>query len=197
VQVHDLRFSDRKVASELGKKLHDLYPDEITAVRLAPAMQKLGYIVPYEAVNTDVHYLESCFHERNLEFNAEAKWETFDNPFDQSLVFNQDVVNFSFHYTYVGRQYYNKFEYFDLDLDCKDHYNYETLEYSFNLNLKNPETKPFSTEFLHWCKRHNIRPIGTQIPIANAVDIDKNLFEYRKILYRNSKADNRAKILIG
>lgn len=197
IAVHDLRFSNRILASKLGNRLHDLYPDEIVSVRLAAAMQKLGLIVPYEEVNMAVHRLEKCFDDGNLEFDAEAKWEVFDNPFAKSMTSNHDIVNFGFHYTYVGRQYYNKFEYFDLDLECKDHYNYETLEYSFNLNLRNPETVAFSPEYLRWCEFHSIRPVSNQIPVANAVDIGRNLFEYRKVLYRNSKADNRAKIILG
>lgn len=197
VAVHDLRFSDRHSASSLGKRLHDLYPDDITLVRLTPIMHKLGLLVPYEEVNMGVHRLETCFNDGVLEFDADAKWEVFDNPFAKSMVSNHDVVNFGFHYTYVGRQYYNKFEYYDLDLECKDHYNYETLEYSFNLNLKNPETVAFSPEYLRWCEFHSVRPTSNQIPVANIVDIDRKLFEYRKILYRNSKADNRAKIILG
>jgi hypothetical protein len=113
------------------------------------------------------------------------------------MISNNDVVNFSFGYTYVGRQYYNKFEYFDLDLEFNDHYNYETLEYSFQLNMSKPQTIPYSKDFLEWANVRGVRPITTQIPIANCVDIDKNLFEYRKILYRNSRDNNRARIVLN
>ena len=196
VQVHQLRFSSNSTVAKLGQQLHDRFPDEISETRLAVAMQHLGKIFPYEDVNMAVHRLESIFT-NHIEFNADSKWEIFDNPFRKtSMVSNPDRMNFSFGYTYVGRQLYNKFEYFDMNLDCEDHYNYETLEYSFNLNLQQPETVAFSPEFLAWCDRHDRRPMANQIPIANMIDLDKHLTEYRKILYNNSQANNSASIIL-
>jgi hypothetical protein len=83
-----------------------------------------------------------------------------------------------------------------MNLDCQDHYNYETLEYSFNLNLQQPETVAFSPEFLAWCNQHNRRPMAKQVPIANVIGLDKHLTEYRKILYNNSRANNFASIIL-
>jgi hypothetical protein len=190
-----MRFSSHADIALLGNKLHELYPDEIRIIKIAEAMIKLGYIYPYEEVNLSVHRLETCFNKLNLEFSGKSKWEVFDNPFKDSIISNNNVVNFSFGYTYVGRQLYNKFELFDTELKYKDHYNFETLEYSFQLNLNKPQTILFSKEFLAWCREHNIKPITTQIPLANIVDLEKNLFEYRKILYRNSKQNNQASII--
>ena len=181
VDIDQLRFSNISDLARIGNQLHELYPDHIRTIPIAPILEKLGYIYPYEEVNMGVHRLESSFNKQNLEFSADNKWEVFSNPCMDTMVSNNDVVNFSFGYTYVGRQYYNKFEYFDSDLLHKDHYNYETLEYSFQLNLNQPQTIPFSKEFLDWSNRHGIRPMAVQLPIANCVDLDKNLFEYRKI----------------
>jgi len=196
VQVHHLRFSQNSNAAKLGEQLHDQFPDEIVETRLAVAMKHIGRIFPYEDVNMAVHRLESIFT-NNINFDAGDKWEVFDNPFQQtSMVSNQNKMNFTFGYTYVGRQLYNKFEYFDMNLDCQDHYNYETLEYSFNLNLQQPETVAFSPEFLAWCNQHNRRPMAKQVPIANVIGLDKHLTEYRKILYNNSRANNFASIIL-
>jgi len=196
VQVHKLRFSQNLNTARLGEQLHNQFPDEISETRLAVAMQHLGRILAYEDVNLAIHRLESIFT-NNIEFNAEGKWQVFDNPFRKtSMVSNPDRMNFSFGYTYVGRQLYNKFEYFDMNLDCEDHYNYETLEYSFNLNLQQPETVAFSPEFLAWCARHDRRPMANQVPVANMIDLEKHLTEYRKILYNNSQASNSASIIL-
>ena len=195
VDIDKLRFSQDKTVSQLGWRLHDLYPDEIRQIRLAEAMQKLGFIFPYEEVNMTVHRLESFFA-KDIEFKSHSKWQVFDNPFQDTMISNNDVVNLSFGYTYVGRQYYNKWQYFDTDLDCIDHYNYETLEYAFQINLDRPQTVPYSKEFLKWCQDKKVPPIACQLPIANAVDLEKNLKYYRTILYKNSKARNRAKLLI-
>jgi hypothetical protein len=196
VDIDVLRHSIVASQAKIGNILHDMYPDEIRQVKIAPVLEKLGYIYPYEEVNMSVHRLESVFNKSNLEFRADQKWDIFDNPFVKTMVSNNNVVNFSFGYTYVGRQYYNKFEHFDTSLQYDDHYNYETLEFAFQLNLAKPQTIPYSSEFVEWANEHNIKPTTTQLPIANLADIDNNLFEYRKILYRNSRDNNRAKIFL-
>ena len=112
------------------------------------------------------------------------------------MISNNDVVNLSFGYTYVGRQFYNKWQYWDTDLEFVDHYNYETLEYAFQLNLARPQTIPYSKEFIHWQHQKGVKAITTQIPIANIIDLEKNLKYYRTMLYKNSKANNRATLLL-
>lgn len=197
VDIDKLRFSSTATQARLGNRLHDMYPDDIRYPKIATALEKLGYIYPYEEVNMGVHRLESLFNKLNLEFKADKKWQVFDNPFCDSMITNNDIVNFSFGYTYVGRQYYNKFRFFDTSLKWPDHYNYESLEFAFQLNLFNPETIPFSSEAQAWAAQQGIKLVAEQIPIANLENIEQNLFDYRKILYRNSRDNNRAKIMLG
>jgi hypothetical protein len=194
INIDDLRFSDNIAQARLGSMLHELYPDEIRVVRTAPVMEKLGYIYPFREVNMGVHRLEGSFNQ--IEFKADDKWAVFDNPFLDTMVSNNDIVNFSFGYTYVGRQYYNKFKHFDSKLKCPDHYNYETLEFAFQINLSVPETIPFSQEATAWANNQNIKLVAEQIPIANIVDLESKLFDYRKMLYRNSRDNNRAQIIL-
>jgi len=195
VNIDDLRFSNCASKSKLGNRLHNQYPDEIRILETAPAMEKIGYIYPFREVNMGIHRLESQFS--NIEFKADKKWEVFENPFVDTMISNNDVVNFSFGYTYVGRQYYNKFKYFDTELKNPDHYNFETLEFAFQVNLNKTETIPFSQEFINWTKEKNIPMVAEQVPIANVENLDKNLFEYRKVLFRNSKENNKAKLVIN
>lgn len=192
INIDTMRFSSNLRQSKFGSVLHELYPDEIRVINTAPALEKLGYLYPYHEVNMGIHRLESCFN--LLEFKADEKWEVFKNPFRDTMITNNDIVNFSFGYTYVGRQYYNKFRFFDTELKCPDHYNYETLEFAFQLNLSQPETVPFSNEAVQWADKMGIKLVAEQIPIANLVDLETKLFDYRKILYRNSRDNNRARI---
>jgi len=195
ININQLRTSDHKDKNKIGNRLHDVYPDEIRKIKLAEAMIKLGYIYAYEEVNLTVHRLESFFA-KDIEFKADKKWQVFDNPFVKKLESNNSVVNFSFGYTYVGRQYYNKWKCFDTDLQCTDHYNYETLEWAFQLNLNRPETVSYSPEFIQWCRQQGIPELTTQLPIANVVDLEKNLHYYRTVLYKNSQQKNKAKLKI-
>jgi hypothetical protein len=194
VDIDKMRFSNNHNVARIGNILHELYPDEIRQIKTALAMEKLGYIYPYEEVNMSVHRLEQLFVFDNLEFSSDTKWEMFDNPFRKTMVSNNNVVNFAFSYTYVGRQYYDKFNHFDDKLQCKDHYNFETLENSFHISLQKPQTIPYSEEFTKWAKESNVELISKQLPIANIDNLSKNLFEYRKVIYRNSKAGNQVTI---
>jgi len=190
VDIDKLRFSKNKSQAELGWKLHDIYPDEIRHPKIAEVLRHLGFIYAYEEVNMSVHNLESLFA-RNIEFKSDAKWDIIDNPFKENFTSNNDIVNFSFGYTYVGRQYYDKWHNWDTNLVNNDHYNYETLEWAFQINLDRPQTIPYSTEFLQWCKDKNVPPITEQIPIANIVNLEDNLHNYRRMLYTNSKENNQ------
>lgn len=193
--IDQLRFSSHSQQSQIGWRLHDMYPDHIRKAKLAEIMTKLGHLAPYEDVNMSVHRLEMWLAKK-IEYKSPDKWAVFDNPFKDTIVSNNDSVTFSFGYTYVGRQLYNKWQFWDTELEFDDHYNYETLEHAFQISLDRPQTIPFSTEFLQWCQHRNVRPVTTQIPIANAVDIDRHLTYYRNILYQNSLAGNSASIII-
>lgn len=193
--IDQLRFCEHSGRSRIGWKLWELYPDHIRKVALAEIMTKLGYIVPYEDINMGVHRLEHLFM-CNTEYCSVHKWKTFENPFVDSMISNHDVVNFSLSYTYVGRQMYNRWEHWDTELEFTDHYNFETLEHAFQLNLARPQTRSYSPEFLFWCQRHNVPAVTTQLPIANAIDIEKHLTYYRTVLYQNSLAANTASIVI-
>lgn len=194
INIDTLRNSYNKSRSKIGHLLHELYPNDIRVIRISEAMQKLGFIFPYEEINMGVHRLESSFSD--IEFKADKKWDIFKNPYVDSMITNNDIVNFSFGYTYVGRQYYNKFRVFDLDLNFSDHYNYETLEFAFQVNLNQPESIPFSHEATQWAESKKIKLVAEQIPIGNIIDLDKKLFDYRKILYNNAKQGNRAKLIL-
>ena len=51
-------------------------------------------------------------------------------------------------------------------------------------------------DWLDWKKQKRVKAIATQIPIANIIDLEKNLKYYRTMLYKNSKANNRATLLL-
>lgn len=194
INIDLLRYNKNQNKSKLGNILHEMYPDEIRNINICEAAEKLGLLFPYEEINMGIHRLEASF--TNIEFKAQKKWEVFDNPYVDSMITNNDIVNLSFGYTYLGRQYINKFKFFDTDLEFSDNYNYEKLEFAFQVNLNRPETIPFSNEAMQWAHERNIKLVAEQIPIGNAIDLDNKLFEYRKILYNNVKLGNKAKLII-
>ena len=194
IDIDELRMSSNHDSARLGNILHEVYPDEIRQVKLAPILEKLGYLYPYEEVNMGVHRLESSFNNNNMSFENSDRYQVFDNPFLDSMESTNEVCNFSFSYTFVGRQYHDKFKNFDLDLICDDFYNFETMEYSFNINLENPESIPYSPEFIEWATNKNVPLVSEQIPVANIENLYDNLVKYRIIFYRNSNQQNKLRL---
>ena len=190
VDIDKLRSSQHKQQAELGWKLHEIYPDDIRHPGIAEVLTHLGLIYAYEEVNMSVHGIEHFFTE-DIEFKSQSKWEIVDNPFVETLESNNDKVNFNFGYTYVGRQYHDKWVNWDTDLAYDDHYNYETLEWAFQVNLGRPQTIPYSTEFSKWSKDKKVPAITTQIPIANIVNLENNLEKYRRVIYKNAKVNQK------
>jgi hypothetical protein len=64
------------------------------------------------------------------------------------------------------------------------------------LSLAKPQTIPYSKEFTEWAKSHSKPMIARNIPIANIPNLSHKLFEYRKMLLRNSTAGNTANLKI-
>lgn len=190
VNVDELKQNINPDIAKLGWQLHDLYPDDFREDLTGAILSTLGYLYPYEQVNKGLHKVEELFKDSELlTFVSGNRYDKIDNPFDTFYAQN-DVSNFSFDYTFVGRQYYDKWVNYDTDLNNDDHYNYQYLEHTFNVSLSKPQTHPFSKEFLAWCEEKNVSPIGTKIPIANINDLETNLNSYCQILYRNIKNDN-------
>jgi hypothetical protein len=193
INIDAVRFSDNQLVADIGNQLHDLYPDEIRNIRLAEALDKLGLLSVYEDINVaGVHRTEAAFNK--IEYATSNRYDMFDNPFWNEVVTSNGYTNFSFGYTYLGREYYDKFVNFDNTLEFDDHFNFNKLEQTFTLSLRRAETLPFSTEFVNWAKHNNVKPIGTTVPIANIPDLIENLTKYRTIVYNNSVQRNKLTI---
>lgn len=198
LNIDALRTSDNPITKEMGESLHHQYPGDIRNVRLAPLLQKLDYIDIYEDINMSIHRLEALLggspgQDIKIDFANDDRYDMIRNEKYDETEFTNDNTNFSFSYTYLGRQNYDKWLNYDNNLDYDDDYNYEKLELAFSLHLGRTETIPFSEEFLSWCKDKNIKPIW-HLAIANIPDLQNRLFEYRKIVYTNGKAGNYASL---
>ena len=193
--IDELRLSDNKETKNIGNFLHSCFPDEIRVITTSEIFQKYDLLHDFQEINMGIHRTESFFF-TNYEYSSIYKWNVFENKFANQIETNNGITNFNISHTYVGRQDYDKFRRFDMNLRYSDFYNFEKIEYSFNFNLANPENIPFSEEFLNWSKQHNRPPKGLQIPLGNVVDLEKNLTEYRNILYTNTKKRNKLSIVI-
>ena len=193
--IDDLRTSNNEETKKIGDFLHSCYPDEIRTVTISEIFAKYELLHEFKEINMGVHRTEGFFFD-NHEYSSARKWDVFENVFVNEIETNNGITNFNIGHTYVGRQNYDKFSHFDTDLNYSDFYNFEKIEYSFNFNLSNPETLPFSKEFVEWSKKHNQKPKGLQIPIGNVIELESNLTRYRTVLYTNIKSNNKVSIEI-
>lgn len=194
LDIDEIRSSTNPETARVGSLLHDMYPDEIRKIRLAEALTKLGVIDEYERINMGCHWIENLLR-KNIPFYTKDQYTVFDNPFVKTMVTNNGETNFNIAATYLGRKYYDQFICFNDEGKYTDHYNFERLEYAFDLNLCKPQRLPFSPEFLEWCKERGVPAVGDQIPVGNIEDISYNtVFKYSKIILRNIRYKNKVSI---
>lgn len=182
--------------SELSEKIHSLFPDDIQTPPLGVVISKLGHGELYNSLNVPhIHMLELMFN--NIVFAVSDVWTKIaDNPFDKTLLTN-DHANLSISFNHLGRTLYNKFVFFDHDLEFNDENSYDELLGYITLSLQPSQTIPFSAEYVDWCKRHNRQPSGDNLNIGNIPNLCDNLTKYRIIVFRNLLSNNKFSIQRG
>jgi hypothetical protein len=182
--------------SELAEKIHDMFPDDIQTPPLGVVINKLGLTEIYDSINEPhVHGLESMFN--RIRFTVSNAWTKIaDNPFDKKLLTNNQA-NLSISFDHLGRTLYNKFCYFDTNLEFDDENSFNELLGSVTLSLQPSQTIPLSTEYVAWCRRHNREPIGNNLNIGNIPNLYDDLTKYRIIVFRNLLAKNKFSIKKG
>jgi hypothetical protein len=172
-----------------------MFPDEIPEPPVGVIVDKLGFKEQYNSINLDLHRLEFLFSKIKFQV-ANNKWVEFTNPFSKDLLTN-DISNFSLAFNHLGRTLYNKFLYFDHNLDCNDENSFNELLGFVELQLEPAQTIPLSAEYINWCISHNKVPSGHRLPIGNIPNLINHLTEYRKIVFRNTLQNNSFSIQLN
>lgn len=182
--------------SALSEKIHDMFPDDIQTPPLGVVISKLGFGELYSSLNDPhIHRLELMF--KNIDFAVSDTWTKIaDNPFDKTLLTN-DHANLSISFNHLGRTLYNKFVFFDNDLEFDDENSFDELLGYVTLSLQPSQTIPLSAEYIAWCKKHNRQPSGDSLNIGNIPDLYNNLTKYRIIVFRNLLSNNKFSIQRG
>ena len=176
----------KRYNSQQSELIHSMYPDDIPEPTLASVMSNLGFLKIYDSINPDIHSLESLVS--NIKFSV-GEWIKFPNPFSKSMLTN-DICNFRLSFNHLGRTLYNKFRFFDQNLEFDDENSYNELLGFVDVNLVNPQTIPLSNEYVVWCNQHTRVPIGDHLNIGNIPNLLENLTNYRKIIFRNTLQNN-------
>ena len=189
--VQQNTHSEDPAVRELAEKLHTMLPDEISII--GTALSKLDLLGKYDRMNMAIHALEESFN--YIKFKTSI-WYSVPNPFPKSVLTN-DVCNLRIAFNHLGRTLYNKYINFDNSLGYNDENTYDELLGFVGVYLSRPQTIQLSTEYIAWCRERNIEPTGNFLNIGNLPDIDTRLTEYRQLIYRNTKSNNRITLIKG
>lgn len=194
--IDDMRFlsDDEEVRAEFAA-VHELYPDEIRDVQLSDILMKRNRLGVYEDLNSDIHYFEASFRRIILNAVSTEYYTTIPNISDESIITN-DICNLKVSYHVKGRTLYDKFMFFDMNLEHDDENNHKTQSTRLELSLAQPQTIPVSKEYIAWCKTHNRYPTGDFLNLGNLKNIQSKLTDYRHIVHRNLVNDNNCKLHI-
>ncbi len=179
--------------NEIDEKLHHGLPDEISVISLDQCLNILELSHIYRQINENVHILEESFN--SIKFSNDSYF-SISNPFSKFLLSN-DICSLRIAFNHRGRTLYNKFLNFDDKLEHQDENSYDQLLGFVSLHLCRPQTINLSLEYVNWCKERNVIPSGNFLNIGNLVDIQNKLTEYRQVVYRNLKNNNKFKLLKG
>jgi hypothetical protein len=175
--------------------IHTMFPDEIPTPPLGDVLEKLGVKNTYSQLNSDIHGVElSCSQVKFCV--AEQAWVEFKNPFGSEILTN-DIGNFSLSFNHLGRTLYNKFLYFDHNLEFNDENSFNQLLGFVEIKLQPVQHIPLSKEYVDWCQKHNKVPSGDYLNIGNIPDLADRLTDYRKIIYQNTLQSNTFSIQLN
>lgn len=175
--------------SGVAEQIHDMYPDDEQLPPLSAVLHKLNLLDSYNATNPRIHGIESMFNQ--LHFTVSDSFvKICDNPFGKHHLTN-DIANVTISFNHVGRTLYNKYMFFDHDLECDDENSYNELLGYVTLGLLPPQTIPLSREYVQWCQSHSLVPSGDRLNVGVIPNLYEKLFEYRKIILRNLLQNSR------
>jgi hypothetical protein len=186
--IKEMRNSTNPKSVEFADKLFHQSTDDEMIITMASVLPKLGLSEEYLKINTCLHILEnSVLNFRNF---VTSDWIEIPNIFPKNTITN-DRYNLLLPFGHLGRTLYNKFRFFDLELEHQDENTFNQLLGIVSIRLQKKETVPFSAEYLEWCKKHNKVPSGANLSIGILPNIDTKLHEYRTILHRNIYQKNK------
>lgn len=141
----------------------------------------------FRSINKLLHGIEKMFVQKwaNID-NGDVR--TVPNPFANALT--HDVANVQIVFHDLGRNTFNKWMYFDNNLDPVDTNDYVHLPVEIELNLNRPVSFQPPADYVEWCNSNGIaQPPGRWLNLGNIKDLEQRLADYRHLLIRNKNVD--------
>jgi len=194
-QIYSIAHKRKKYNnSEQSTLIHSLFNDDIPEPTTGMILSQLGLLKRYNQINECVHELEQNLGRELICFGTD--WVEIPNPYSESLLTN-DVCNLKIAFHHQGRALYEKFINFDLELEHDDENNFRELVAAVSIRLQPNQTFELSKEYVQWCQKHNRIPSGLGINLGTIDKLDERLTDYRQIIFRNSRQDNKFSIQLN
>jgi hypothetical protein len=141
----------------------------------------------FRGINKTLHGIEQMFVQvwANID-NGEV--HKVPNPFVNAL--GHDMANVQVVFNDLGRNTFNKWLYFDNNLDPDDTNDYNNMPVEIEINLNRPINYTAPSAYVDWCKQQGLdTPPGRWLNLGNIRDLEFRLEDYRNILMRNRSVD--------
>ena len=141
-------------------------------------------LTKFRDINNVLHKIENTkFLISN--FTSYNMWSC-ENIFQSSIIdFNS--YNLSINFNNLGRSTYNKWINHDDNAYDSDTNDFTTLSGELILKTSKSHTNTAPIEYIEWCQKHNVLPIGHTIGLGNLVQSTQSA---QKILYRNMQIES-------
>lgn len=176
--------------SGLAEELYNLYPDNEQFVLTSSILEKLGLIDQFRKINDDLHAVEESFSNVVYSVNPHKIQVALAENKHMATTLTNNIANIRLVFNHLGRTLYNKFNFFDNNLQYDDENTYDQLTGKIAISLSPPQTIPLSKEYVSWCQRHNREPVGNRLNLGNISNLYENLQQYRIIIFRNLLENN-------
>lgn len=182
--IEEPNWLDQNLINELHRrwvKLHCDYP----SIEVLCEQIDSGSSDKFYRINKLLHHLESAFDSVNL--TNDLKF--FPNIFDEDIT-TFGKTNLMIDFNNLGRTTFNKWVNFDSVVNDVDTNDFNELWTALTLNLSKPYSSTPPNEYVEWASRHNRRPSGESVGLANIIGLEDKLLEYREVVTRNSHVSN-------
>lgn len=179
----------------VGPELRKFVPDGVDEITAINALSHFNQINQFDVINYTIHKCErgtsklKIFRSGMNDYSDHQSYILFDNEFGNSIITNNQCSLY-LGFNLEGRNRRDKFKYHDKDYEFTDENNYKFLSTRMVLDFSPQETIGYSKEYIRWCKKHNIEPTGSRVNLGNLIDLEDNVFDYKRIVYNNQIAMN-------
>lgn len=189
VERHGIKILNDTNGDLLDQKLlNQIHRDWVVSGQKYPALPLLLRSIgnldsEYRDINISVHRIENMFISQYCNYDKDPY--RIDNPFG-SKILGFDTNNIMIGFDNLGRNSWEKFMHWDLNIDDVDTNDFQQLSGLLDVNLFRPMKWQPPENYVSWCNQHSRPVMGNRVCLGTFVDLAEKLTDYRHIMLRNN-----------